>query len=440
MSKPIVAIIGRPNVGKSTLFNAIVGKRVSIIEGSPGVTRDRIYAESEWRGVSFALIDTGGIEPYSKNVIMQQMKKQTQLAIDTADVIVFVVDVKDGVTATDSHVATMLRRTYKPIVVAVNKIDNTGSPPHEFYEFYNLGFHDIFPVSSSHKLGLGDLLDGIYDNFKDKTISQQAQDEDIKIAVVGRPNAGKSSLINKILGEERVLVSDVPGTTRDSIDTYFQREDKKYVLIDTAGIRRKSKIDDSIERYSVIRSWAAIERADVCLMVIDAKVGITEQDTKIAGYAHEQGKSSIIVLNKWDIIDKNDKTVNEYTKIIYEKLSFMTYAPVIFVSAKTGLRVSKIFDMVNQAVDYAEFRITTGVLNDFINEIIAIVPPPADRGKRPKIFYATQISVTPPTFVLFVNNPELMHFSYQRYIENQLRENFKFYANPIKILLRKRER
>ena len=437
MSKPIVAIVGRPNVGKSTFFNYLAGRRISIVEDTPGVTRDRIYTEVEWRNRKFTLIDTGGIEPYSEDKIMKQMKNQAEIAIETADVIIFMVDMKDGLTASDREVATMLRRSKKPVILAVNKVDKVGELPPEVYEFYNLGMDNLMPVSSIHGLGMGDLLDEVFKYFPDE--AEEEYDEDvIKVAVVGKPNAGKSSLINKILGEERVIVSDIPGTTRDAIDTYVENEAGKFVFIDTAGIRRQSRITENIERYSTIRSWTAIERADVCLIMIDAVEGVTEQDTKIAGYAHEQGKASIIVINKWDLVEKSTGTLEEYRKTVLEKLGFMLYAPVIFISAKTGQRVDKIYELVKYVADQAALRITTGVLNDLLNEAIAIVQPPSDKGKRLKIYYMTQASVKPPTFVLFVNNMELMHYSYERYLENQLRKSFGFEGTPIRFLIREK--
>lgn len=409
------------------------------MEDTPGVTRDRIYAEVEWRNRKFTLIDTGGIEPYSEDMIMQQMKRQAEIAIETADVIVFMVDVKDGVTASDKEVATMLRKTQKPVILVVNKVDQIGEPPADVYEFYNLGFGELMTVSSIHGLGMGDLLDEIFKYFPEE--DPEDYDEDvIKIAVVGKPNAGKSSLINRIAGEDRVIVSDIPGTTRDAIDTYIENEHGKFVFIDTAGIRRKSKINEKIEKYSIIRSWTAIERADVCLILIDAKEGVTEQDTKIAGYAHEQGKASVIVVNKWDLVEKQTGTLEEYRKKVYEKLGFMLYAPVIFISAMTGQRVDKIYGLIKYVADQAAMRITTGVLNDLLNEATAMVQPPSDKGKRLKIYYMTQASVKPPSFILFINNMELMHYSYERYLENQLRKSFGFEGTPIKFILREKER
>ncbi len=439
MAKPVVAVVGRPNVGKSTFFNYVAGKRISIVEDTPGVTRDRIYTDVEWRSKIFTLIDTGGIEPYTEDKIMQQMKRQAELAIDTADVIIFMVDAKDGMTASDKEVGSMLRKANKPIILAVNKVDRVGEPPPDVYEFYNLGMGDMITISSVHGLGMGDLLDAVYEHFPEDTGEDYGEDV-IKVAVIGKPNAGKSSLINKILGEERVIVSDIPGTTRDAIDTYFEKDDQKYVFIDTAGIRRKSKINESIERYSIIRSWTAVERADVCVIIIDAQDGVTEQDTKIAGYAHDNGKASIIVVNKWDLIEKSTGTLEEYRKTVLEKLGFMTYAPVLFISAMTGQRVQKLFELINYVANQASLRISTGMLNDLVNEAIAMVQPPSDKGKRLKIYYMTQAGVKPPTFVIFINDKELMHYSYERYLENQLRKSFGFEGTPIKFLLREKSK
>lgn len=437
MSKPIVAVVGRPNVGKSTFFNYLAGSRISIVEDTPGVTRDRIYTEVEWRSRKFTLIDTGGIEPYSEDIIMQQMKRQAEIAIETADVIIFMVDAKDGMTATDKEVATMLRKSQKPVVLTVNKVDRVGDPPPEVYEFYNLGMGDMVVISSVHGLGMGDLLDAVYEHFPEDITDEENADV-IKVAVVGKPNAGKSSLINSILGEDRVIVSDIPGTTRDAIDTHVEIEGQKFTFIDTAGIRKRSKINESIEKYSTIRSWTAIERADVCLIMIDAEDGVTEQDTKIAGYAHEQGKASIIVINKWDLIEKQTGTLEEYRKVVHEKLGFMTYAPVLFISAKTGQRVNKIYELIKFVADQASFRISTGMLNDLINEAIAMVQPPSDKGKRLKIYYMTQAAIKPPTFIVFVNDLELFHYSYERYLENQLRRTFGFEGTPIRFIHRQK--
>lgn len=439
MARPIVALVGRPNVGKSTLFNYITGRRISIVENTPGVTRDRIYAESEWLSRKFTLIDTGGIEPRSDDNIMQQMKRQAELAMDMADVIVFIVDAKEGLTTSDRDVATMLRKTGKPIILAVNKVDNIGDPSPAVYEFYNLGLGDINLISAEHGLGIGDILDEVFEHLPEE-IEEDYSEDVIKVAVIGKPNVGKSSLINKIAGHERVIVSDIPGTTRDAIDTYIENQYGKYTFIDTAGIRRKSKIFESIERYSILRSWAAIERADVCLIMIDAQEGVTEQDTKIAGYAHEQGKSSIIVVNKWDIIEKETGTLEEYRKTVHEKLGFMTYAPVLFISSKTGQRVERLYELINFVSNQASFRISTGMLNDVINEAIAIVQPPSDKGKRLKIYYMTQAGIKPPTFIIFINNMELMHYSYERYLENQLRKNFGFEGTPIRFIHREKDR
>lgn len=439
MAKPVVAVVGRPNVGKSTFFNYVAGKRISIVEDTPGVTRDRIYTDVEWRSKTFTLIDTGGIEPYTEDKIMQQMKRQAELAIDTADVIIFMVDAKDGMTASDKEVGSMLRKANKPIILAVNKVDRVGEPPPEVYEFYNLGLGDMVTISSVHGLGMGDLLDVVFEHFPEDTGEEYGEDV-IKVAVIGKPNAGKSSLINKILGEDRVIVSDIPGTTRDAIDTYFEKDDQKYVFIDTAGIRRKSKINENIEKYSIIRSWTAVERADVCVIIIDAQDGVTEQDTKIAGYAHDNGKASIIVINKWDLVEKDTGTLEEYRKTVMEKLGFMTYAPVLFISALTGQRVQKLFELVNFVANQAALRISTGMLNDLVNEAIAMVQPPSDKGKRLKIYYMTQAGVKPPTFVIFINDKQLMHYSYQRYLENQLRKSFGFEGTPIRFMLREKSK
>ena len=436
MSKPVIAIVGRPNVGKSTFFNYLIGKRISIVEDTPGVTRDRIYAECEWRGRNFTLIDTGGIEPKSEELIFSQMKRQAELALEMADVVVFLVSIKEGIVSSDVEVANMLRKAKKPVILVCNKVDRIGEPPNDLYEFYNLGMGEPFPVSSVHGLGMGEVLDEIYKYFPD-----EEEDEDldtIKVAIVGKPNVGKSSLINRILGEERVIVSDIPGTTRDAIDTHFQDGDDHYIFIDTAGIRKKSKIADDIEKYSVIRSFTAVDRADVCLILIDATSGVTEQDTKIAGYAHEQGKASIIVVNKWDVMEKETGTLEAYRKDVYDKLAYMTYAPVLFISAKTGQRINRLYELIKFVSNQHSMRISTGMLNDTINDAVTMVQPPSDKGKRLKLYYATQISVKPPTFVLFVNNAELMHFSYERYIENQLRKNFGFEGTPIKFKIREK--
>jgi len=430
VSKPVVAIVGRPNVGKSTFFNYLTGKRISIIEDTPGVTRDRIYGESEWRGRKFTIIDTGGIEPNTDDYIKQQMIRQAKIAIETADVIVFLVDVKTGLTAADEDVAVMLRKTSKPVIVVANKVDSIGEPPPEIYEFYNLGLGEVFAVSSIHGLGMGDLLDEIYSKFPEQ--SENEDDDDyIKVAVIGKPNAGKSSLINKILGEERVIVSDIPGTTRDAIDTFCEVGGRRFMFIDTAGIRRKSRIEENIEKYSIIRSWAAVDRSDVCVILIDAQDGVTEQDTKIAGYAHEQGKACIIAINKWDLIEKETGTLEEYRKKVYRDFEFLSYAPVIFISAKTGQRVERLLELIDYVNNQAALRVQTGVLNDVLNDAVAMVQPPSDKGKRLKIYYMTQTGVKPPTFVLFVNSAELLHYSYERYLKNTLRDNFGFEGSPI---------
>lgn len=437
MSKPVVAIVGRPNVGKSTFFNYLAGKRISIIEDTPGVTRDRIYAESEWRGKEFTIIDTGGIEAYSEDFIKQQMIRQAQIAIDTADVIVLMVDLKTGMNAADEDVAVMLRKSSKPVVVAVNKADRIGDTPPEAYEFYNLGMGEIYPISSIHGLGIGDLLDAIYEHFPTEDVLGQ-EDDCIKVAVIGKPNAGKSSLINRILGEERVIVSGVPGTTRDAIDTFYEIDGKRYMFIDTAGIRRKSKIEEGIEKYSIIRSWTAVDRADVCIIMIDAKDGVTEQDTKIAGYAHEQGKASIIAINKWDSIEKSTGTMEKYRKKVIGDLEFMSYAPIVFISAITGQRVDRLFELIDYVNAQASFRVSTGLLNDVLNDALAMVQPPSDKGKRLKIYYMTQTGVKPPSFVVFVNDAELMHFSYTRYLQNTLRSNFGFEGTPIRFTIKQK--
>lgn len=437
MSKPIVAVVGRPNVGKSTFFNYLAGRRISIIEDSPGVTRDRIYAESEWRGKTFTLIDTGGIESSSDDYIKQQMVRQAQIAIDTADVIVLMVDVRTGLTAADEDVAVLLRKSAKPVIVAVNKADSIGNPPPEAYEFYNLGMGEIFPISSVHGLGMGELLDEIYNNFPEEV--EDDEDEDcIKIAFIGKPNVGKSSIVNKILGENRVIVSDVPGTTRDAIDTFYEKDGKHYMFIDTAGIRRNSRIDEDIEKYSILRAWSAVDRADVCVLMVDAQDGITEQDTKIAGYAHEQGKASIIAINKWDIMEKETGTLEDYRKKVHKELEFMSYAPIIFISAKTGQRVERLFELIDYVNKQAAFRVQTGVLNDVLNDAVAMVQPPSDKGKRLKIYYMTQTGVKPPSFVLFVNNADLMHYSYARYLKNTLRNNFGFEGTPLRFTIKEK--
>ncbi|HNR03788.1 MAG TPA: ribosome biogenesis GTPase Der [Bacillota bacterium] len=437
MAKSIVAIVGRPNVGKSTLFNKLAGKRISIVEDHPGVTRDRIYTEVQWQDRAFTLIDTGGIEPHSEDLMLKQMKQQAEVAIETAEVIVFLVDGQEGITPSDREVANLLRRTRKKIILAVNKID---APKYKdnIYEFYNLGLGEPMGISSGQALGLGDLLDEIINNLLPE--EEEVYDEyTIKVAVVGKPNVGKSSLVNKILGEQRVIVSDVPGTTRDAIDTPFTVGEDKYVFIDTAGMRKRGKVFESIERYSVIRSLTAIERADVCLMLIDGKEGVSEQDSKIAGYIHDQGKAAVIIVNKWDIVEKDDKTIDKYKADIRNELSFMEYAPILFVSALTGQRVNKVLELVNHVSNQHAMRISTGMLNDVINEAVLTNQPTVSGGRRFKIYYATQVSIKPPAFALFVNEPSLMHFSYQRYLENQIRKAFSFEGTPVRFLLRKKE-
>ena len=437
MSKPVVAIIGRPNVGKSTFFNYIVGSRISIVEDTPGVTRDRIYGESNWRGRNFTLIDTGGIEPEKNDVILTQMRLQANIAIDIADVIIFVTDVRQGVTAADEEIALMLKKSKKPIILVCNKADSFQKFQSDIYEFYNLGIGDPMPVSASNAQGIGDVLDKVYDNLP-KEADNDEDSERIKVAVIGKPNVGKSSLINKILGENRNIVSNIAGTTRDAIDSYFENEHGKYTFIDTAGIRRKSKVTERIEKYSVLRSLFAIERADVCLMLIDANEGVTEQDAKIAGEAHEAGKGIIIVVNKWDEYETDTGTLEKYRKAIYEKLSYLSYAPVMFISAKTGQRVDKLFGMINDVAEQNAKRVTTSQLNQVINEAIAIVQPPSDKGKKLKIFYGTQASTKPPTFVIFVNSKDLFHFSYERYLVNQIRKEFGLEGTPIRIIVREK--
>ena len=437
MGKPTVAIIGKPNVGKSTFFNYIVGSRISIVEDTPGVTRDRVYAETNWRGRNFTVVDTAGIEPESEDIIISQMRQQAQMAIEIADVIIFLTDIKQGVTAVDQEIALMLKKAKKPVVLVCNKADNMSRDQNDVYEFYNLGVGDPHPVSAANALGIGDVLDAIYEKFPEK---QDGEDEDerIKVAVIGKPNVGKSSLINKILGQNRTIVSSIAGTTRDAIDTEYENDYGKYVLIDTAGIRRKSKVTESIEKFSIMRTLLAIERADVCLMMIDALEGVTEQEAKIAGEAHEAGKGVIIVVNKWDEYEKETGTLEKYKKEVYNKLSYLSYAPMVFISAKTGQRVDKLFNMINNVAEQNSKRISTSVLNQVINEAIALVQPPTDKGKRLKIFYGTQVSTKPPTFVIFVNNKELFHFSYQRYLVNQLRKEFGLEGTPIRMIAREK--
>lgn len=438
MSKPIVAIVGRPNVGKSTLFNALAGENISIVKDTPGVTRDRIYADISWLNYNFTLIDTGGIEPDSGDVILSRMREQAQIAIETADVIIFLVDVRQGLVDADFQVADMLRRSQKPVVLAVNKADNYEKFLPDTYEFYNLGLGDPHPVSANSKLGFGDLLDEVVENCDPKALEEE-EDERPKIAIIGKPNAGKSSIINKMLGEERVIVSDVAGTTRDAIDTVIQKNGKEYVFIDTAGLRRKNKIKEDLERYSVIRTVSAVERCDVAVLVIDATEGITEQDAKIAGIAHERGKGMIIAVNKWDLVEKDDKTIYKFTNKIREVLAYMSYVELVFISAKTGQRFPKIFDMLDAVIENHAMRVQTGVLNEILTEAVAMKQPPSDKGKRLKLYYMTQVSVKPPTFVVFINDRQLMHFSYTRYIENQIRNTFGFRGTPIHIIARERK-
>lgn len=433
----LVAIVGRPNVGKSTLFNKIIGKRMSIVDDTPGVTRDRIYGKGEWINHEFMLVDTGGIEPESKDVILSQMREQAQLAIDSADVIIFVADIKTGVTASDESVAQMLQKSGKPVVLCVNKCDSLGQTPPEIYEFYNLGLGDPIAVSSVHGHGTGDLLDAVFENMPEDN-EEQIDENIIKVAIIGKPNAGKSSLVNKIAGENRVIVSDKAGTTRDAVDTEVVRGENKYLLIDTAGIRRKSKVNDNVEKYSVLRAYMAVDRADVCVIMIDASEGFTEQDSKIAGYAHEQGKASVIAVNKWDAVEKDGRTMQEFTKKLEVDFSFMSYAPFVFISAKTGQRIDKLFQLIDYTVEQNARRISTGRLNELLSYATARVQPPSDKGKRLKLYYMTQPSVKPPTFICFCNNKDLFHFSYQRYIENQIRDAFGLDGTPIRLIARER--
>ena len=438
MSKPIVAIVGRPNVGKSTLFNALAGKKISIVKDTPGVTRDRIHADVDWLDHKFTMIDTGGIEPDSNGIILSQMGEQAQIAIDTADVIIFMTDVKQGLVDSDAKVADMLRRSHKPVILVVNKVDNFNKMMADVYEFYNLGIGDPVPISASQRSGLGDMLDKVVNYFADLNLEQE-EDDRPRIAIVGKPNVGKSSIINKITGESRVIVSNIAGTTRDAIDTDVKWNGKDYVFIDTAGLRRKSKVKEAIEKYSIIRTVTAVERADVVIIVIDAVEGVTEQDAKIAGIAHENGKGIIIAVNKWDAIEKNDKTVYEYTNKVRDILSFMPYAEIMFISAKTGQRLPKLFDMIDFVIANHAMRIETGVVNEIMAEAVALQQPPSDKGKRLKLYYITQVSVKPPTFVIFVNDKQLMHFSYTRYIENKIREAFGFKGTPLRFIIRERK-
>ena len=438
MSKPIVAIVGRPNVGKSTLFNALAGENISIVKDTPGVTRDRIYADVTWLDHSFTLIDTGGIEPDSSDIILSQMREQAQIAIDTADVILFLTDVRQGLQDADAKVADMLRRSGKPVVLVVNKVDSFDKFMADVYEFYNLGIGDPIPISASSRLGLGDMLDALIAHFPEHA-GEEEEDERPRVAIVGKPNVGKSSIINKLLGEQRVIVSDIAGTTRDAIDTEVVHDGKEYVFIDTAGLRRKNKIKEELERYSIIRTVTAVERADVVLVVIDATEGVTEQDAKIAGIAHERGKGIIIVVNKWDAIEKNDKTMREYESKVRQVLSFMPYAEIMYVSAKSGQRLPKLFEKIDMVIQNQTLRVATGVLNEIMMEAVAMQQPPSDKGKRLKLFYITQVAVKPPTFVIFVNDKELMHFSYTRYLENKIREAFGFKGTSLKFFIRQRK-
>jgi GTP-binding protein len=437
MSKPIVAIVGKPNVGKSRFFNYVVGQRISIVEDTPGVTRDRVYADTSWKDREFTLIDTGGIEPESNDIILSQMREQANIAIEVADVILFMTDIKGGVTSADSEIAVMLKKAKKPVIVVCNKSDNYGEPPAELYEFYNLGLGEPHAISAANAIGIGDLLDEIYDKLPPKANDEDIEEE-IKVAIIGKPNVGKSSLLNKILGEQRSIVSNIAGTTRDAIDSKFENEFGKYVFIDTAGIRKKSKVNESIEKFSVMRTLLAIERADVCLVLIDATEGVTDQDAKILGEAHEAGKGIIIVVNKWDAIEKDNGTLEQYKKDVYNKISYASYAPIIFISAETGQRVNKLFSLINEVNKQNSLRVSTSVINEVINEAIAVVQPPTDKGKRLKILYGTQASTRPPTFVIFVNNKDLFHFSYQRYLINCFRNNFGLEGTPVRLIIREK--
>lgn len=438
MSKPIVAIVGRPNVGKSTLFNVLAGEKISIVQDTPGVTRDRIYADINWLDYNFTLIDTGGIEPESDNIILKSMREQAEIAIETADVILFMTDVRQGMVDDDAKVADMLRRSKKPIVLVVNKVDSFEKFMPDVYEFYNLGLGDPHPISGSSRLGIGDMLDEVVSHFNESA-KDDTEDERPRIAIIGKPNVGKSSIINKLLGEDRVIVSDIAGTTRDAVDTEIVRNGREYVFIDTAGLRRKSKIKEDIERYSIIRTVSAVERCNVAVLVIDATEGITDQDAKIAGIAHDRGKGMIIAVNKWDAIEKNDKTIYKFTEEIRNKLSYMPYAELLFISAQTGQRLPKLFETIDAVIENHSLRIATGVLNEIMSEAVAMQQPPSDKGKRLKLYYITQVSVKPPTFVIFVNDKGLMHFSYTRYIENRIRESFGFRGTPLKFIIRERK-
>ena len=436
--KPIVAVVGRPNVGKSTLFNALAGEKIAIVKDTPGITRDRIYADITWLDMNFTLIDTGGIEPDSKDIILSQMREQAQIAMDTADVIIFLVDVKQGLVDADAKVVDMLRRSQKPVVLVVNKVDSFEKFMADTYEFYNLGIGDPIPISAANRLGIGDMLDVVTSHF-DKEAMEAEEDDRPRIAIVGKPNVGKSSLINKLLGENRLIVSDIAGTTRDAVDTEVVHNGKEYVFIDTAGLRRKNKIKEDLEHYMIIRTVSAVERADVVVLVIDASEGVTEQDAKIAGIAHERGKGMIIAVNKWDSIEKDDKTIYKFTRKVQDTLSFMQYAEIIFISALTGQRLPKLFDTIDAVIENCNLRVGTGVLNEIMTEAVAMQQPPSDKGKRLRLYYITQASVKPPTFVIFVNDKELMHFSYTRYIENQIRNAFGFKGTPLKFIIRERK-
>ena len=436
--KPIVAVVGRPNVGKSTLFNVLAGEKISIVKDTPGITRDRIYADISWLNWNFTLVDTGGIEPDSKDIILSQMREQAEIAVATADVIIFLVDVKQGLVDADAKVADMLRRSHKPVILVVNKVDSFQKMEADVYEFYNLGIGDPVPISAANRLGIGDMLDKVTDLF-DKDAFTDEEDERPRIAIVGKPNVGKSSIINKIVGENRVIVSDIAGTTRDAIDTEVIYNDKEYVFIDTAGLRRKNKIKEELERFMIIRTVSAVERADVVILVIDAQEGVTEQDAKIAGIAHDRGKGIIIAVNKWDAIEKDDKTIYRFSEKVRNILSFMTYAEIVFISAKTGQRLNKLFETIDMVIENQSLRIATGVVNEIVTEAVALQQPPSDKGKRLKIFYTTQVGVKPPTFVVFVNDKELMHFSYTRYIENQIRDTFGFKGTPLHFIIRERK-
>lgn len=437
MSKPIVAIVGKPNVGKSRFFNYVVGQRISIVEDTPGVTRDRVYADTSWKDREFTLIDTGGIEPESEDIILSQMREQANIAIEVADVILFITDIRQGVTAADSEIAIMLKKAKKPIILVCNKADNYGEPPAELYEFYNLGLGDPHPISAANAIGIGDLLDEIYSKLPPKKDDENIEEE-IKVAIIGKPNVGKSSLLNRILGEQRSIVSNIAGTTRDAIDSKFENEHGKYIFIDTAGIRRKSKVNEAIEKFSIMRTLLAIERSDVCLVLIDATEGVTDQDAKILGEAHEAGKGIIIVVNKWDAIEKDNNTLENYKKEIYNKISYAIYAPIIFISAETGQRVNKLFSLINEVNKQNSLRISTSVINEVINEATLVVQPPTDKGRRLKILYGTQATTRPPTFVIFVNNKELFHFSYQRYLINCFRNNFGLEGTPVRLIIREK--